>query len=94
MHFDQAYSPFNQFQHTGYYLAPHQCQQLVHNAKTHWYMMLTVAVVEGWLDLAKLVASDGSKSKSPYEDLAYKIGAASSVQTNCTFSRQQHLMYS
>eukprot|EP00775_Hariotina_reticulata_P003920 gene3920-4174_t len=36
--------------------------------------MLTAAVVEGWLDLAKLVASDGSKSKSPYEDLAYNIG--------------------
>lgn len=33
------------------------------------------AVVEGWLDLAKLVASEGSKSKSPYEELAYKIGA-------------------
>jgi hypothetical protein len=30
--------------------------------------------VEGWLDLAKLVASEGSKSKSPYEELAYKIG--------------------
>lgn len=31
-------------------------------------------VVEGWLDLAKLVASEGSKSKGPYDDLAYKIG--------------------
>eukprot|EP00882_Tetradesmus_deserticola_P010231 GHRQ01010809.1.p1 GENE.GHRQ01010809.1~~GHRQ01010809.1.p1 ORF type:complete len:183 (+),score=47.46 GHRQ01010809.1:201-749(+) len=30
--------------------------------------------VEGWLDLAKLVASEGSKSKSPYEELAYQIG--------------------
>jgi hypothetical protein len=27
------------------------------------------------MDLAKLVASEGSKSKSPYEDLAFKIGA-------------------
>jgi hypothetical protein len=33
------------------------------------------AVVEGWLDLAKLVASEGSKAKSPYEELAYQIGA-------------------
>lgn len=33
-----------------------------------------VAVVEGWLDIAKLVASEGSKSKSPYEELAYEIG--------------------
>jgi hypothetical protein len=32
------------------------------------------AVVEGWLDIAKLVASEGSKSKGPYEDLAFKIG--------------------
>jgi hypothetical protein len=32
------------------------------------------AVVEGWLDLAKLVASEGSKAKSPYEELAYQIG--------------------
>lgn len=32
------------------------------------------AVVEGWLDLAKLVASEGGKQKSPYEDLAYNIG--------------------
>ncbi|KAF6256230.1 hypothetical protein COO60DRAFT_1530675 [Scenedesmus sp. NREL 46B-D3] len=31
-------------------------------------------VVEGWLDLAKLVASEGSKAKSPYEELAYQIG--------------------
>ncbi|KAF8065573.1 dus [Scenedesmus sp. PABB004] len=31
-------------------------------------------VVEGWLDLAKLVASEGSKNKSPYEELAFKIG--------------------
>lgn len=31
-------------------------------------------IVEGWLDIAKLVASEGSKSKSPYEELAYKIG--------------------
>eukprot|EP00882_Tetradesmus_deserticola_P003910 GHRQ01004135.1.p1 GENE.GHRQ01004135.1~~GHRQ01004135.1.p1 ORF type:complete len:152 (+),score=20.67 GHRQ01004135.1:191-646(+) len=31
--------------------------------------------VEGWLDLAKLVASEGGKSKSPYEELAYQIGA-------------------
>eukprot|EP00882_Tetradesmus_deserticola_P002114 GHRQ01002264.1.p1 GENE.GHRQ01002264.1~~GHRQ01002264.1.p1 ORF type:complete len:169 (+),score=48.23 GHRQ01002264.1:191-697(+) len=30
--------------------------------------------VEGWLDLAKLVASEGGKSKSPYEELAYQIG--------------------
>jgi len=33
-------------------------------------------VVEGWLDLAHLVASEGGKSKSPYEDLAYKIGGS------------------
>jgi hypothetical protein len=32
-------------------------------------------VVEGWLDLAKLVASEGSKAKSPYEELAFNIGA-------------------
>lgn len=32
------------------------------------------AVVDGWLDLAKLVASEGSKSKGPYEELAYRIG--------------------
>lgn len=31
-------------------------------------------MVEGWLDLAKLVASEGGKQKSPYEELAYKIG--------------------
>lgn len=31
-------------------------------------------VVDGWLDLAKLVASEGSKNKGPYDDLAYKIG--------------------
>lgn len=31
-------------------------------------------IVEGWLDLAKLVASEGSKNKGPYDDLAYKIG--------------------
>lgn len=31
-------------------------------------------IVEGWLDLAKLVASDGNKAKGPYEELAYKIG--------------------
>jgi hypothetical protein len=30
--------------------------------------------MDGWLDLAKLVASDGGKAKGPYEDLAYNIG--------------------
>jgi hypothetical protein len=38
-------------------------------------LLLSPPVVEGWLDLAKLVASEGSKGKGPYEELAYKIGA-------------------
>eukprot|EP00878_Enallax_costatus_P035144 GHUV01039135.1.p1 GENE.GHUV01039135.1~~GHUV01039135.1.p1 ORF type:complete len:142 (+),score=43.81 GHUV01039135.1:423-848(+) len=39
-----------------------------------YYCGFCTAVVEGWLDLAKLVASEGSKQKSPYDELAYKIG--------------------
>ena len=31
-------------------------------------------VVEGWLDLARLVSSEGIKAKGPYDELAYKIG--------------------
>lgn len=30
--------------------------------------------VDGWLDLAKLVAGEGSKGKGAYDDLAFKIG--------------------
>lgn len=40
----------------------------------HPHTLHSVAVVEGWLDIAKLVASEGTKSKSPYEEIAYKIG--------------------
>jgi hypothetical protein len=32
------------------------------------------------MDLAKLVASEGSKAKSPYEDLAFKIGASKAAR--------------
>jgi hypothetical protein len=39
--------------------------------------------VEGWLDLAKLVASEGSKAKSPYEELAYQIGAITGRLQDC-----------
>jgi hypothetical protein len=38
------------------------------------FLCSCLPVVEGWLDLAKLVASEGSKNKGPYDDLAYKIG--------------------
>lgn len=31
-------------------------------------------VMDGWLDLAKLVASEGSKTKGVYDELAYRIG--------------------
>jgi hypothetical protein len=30
--------------------------------------------MDGWLDLAKLVASEGSKTKGVYDELAYRIG--------------------
>lgn len=31
-------------------------------------------VVDGFFDIAKLVASEGKTNKTPYEDLAYKLG--------------------
>jgi hypothetical protein len=34
----------------------------------------THIVIDGWLDLAKLVAADGSKSKGVYDELAFRIG--------------------
>eukprot|EP00877_Chromochloris_zofingiensis_P006005 jgi/Chrzof1/1658/Cz10g16060.t1 len=40
----------------------------------HWLLFAGLAVVEGWLDLAKLVATEGAKGRSPYEELAYQIG--------------------
>lgn len=42
----------------------------------HWLLFAGLAVVEGWLDLAKLVATEGAKGRSPYEELAYQIGEA------------------
>jgi hypothetical protein len=67
-------------------LAEHQpCQGWLACLKQLWYeaglidqncllLCSCLPVVDGWLDLAKLVASEGSKNKSPYDDLAYKIG--------------------
>jgi hypothetical protein len=47
-------------------------------------------VVEGWLDLAKLVASEGTKGKSPYEELAFKIGGCPPHRAAGTFLQQQY----
>lgn len=51
--------------------------------------LLVFPVVEGWLDLAKLVAAEGSKTKGPYEDLAFKIGGCTvCTDANNSFAEQ------